>query len=283
MVLGSDLLGPRACARRVTRVGPLVLVALVVPVAVALAAGSPAAGQSDTSAGGTADPQEIYLRDCAVCHGADGHGTNRGPTLVDVGAASVDYWVSTGRMPLVRDPARNPVTRDLQPLPGVQLFETDVVPERHDPAYPPQVIRALVDYVAVLAGGGPPIPDVRPSSAGVPQGGQLFRQQCAACHAWAGDGGALLHREAPSLHNATATQIAEAIRIGPGTMPAFGRAALSVRQLNDVTAYVRYLDRPKDRGGWSIWHLGPVAEGGIVWVLGVGALILAIRWMGETT
>src|SRR5437016_3133621 len=87
-----------------------------------------------------------------------------------------------------------------------------------------------------------------------------YLADCAACHAWAGDGGALLHREAPSLHRAGATQIAEAVRVGPGLMPAFGAAAISDRQLDSVVAYVRYLDHPKDRGGNPLWHLGPVAE-----------------------
>ena len=38
----------------------------------------------------TSDARGVYLRDCAVCHGADGSGTARGPTLIDVGRASAD-------------------------------------------------------------------------------------------------------------------------------------------------------------------------------------------------
>ena len=76
-------------------------------------------------------------------------------------------------------------------------------------------------------------------------------------------------------------QIAEAVRVGPGTMPAFGAAALTDPQLDDVVAYVRYLDRPKDRGGQPLWHLGPVAEGAVAWFVGLGALLVAVRWMGE--
>src|SRR5205085_3371148 len=124
---------------------------------------------------------------------------------------------------------------------------------------------ALVDYVdADLGGGGPDIPRVDVRSGNLAEGGELYQLQCAACHAWAGDGGALLRRAAPSLHDATATQIAEAIRIGPDVMPAFGTAALSHQQLADVVSYVRYLDHPKDRGGQPLWHLGPMAEGGAV-------------------
>src|SRR5260221_2253862 len=41
----------------------------------------------------------VFLADCAVCHGSKGEGTSAGPSLVGVGAAAIDYWVSTGRMP----------------------------------------------------------------------------------------------------------------------------------------------------------------------------------------
>src|SRR5207302_794307 len=113
------------------------------------------------------------------------------------------------------------------------------------------------------------------------RGGELFRLQCAACHAWAGDGGALLHREAPSLHHDTPTQIGDAVRAGPGLMPAFGQAALTDNQLNDLAAYVRYLDHPDDRGGEPLWHLGPMAEGGVAVICGLGIMLLTIRWIGD--
>src|SRR3954454_11504250 len=193
------------------------------------------------------DAMRTYLSDCAVCHGADGHGTSIGPTLAGVGVASIDYELTTGRMPLVQSPARNPNTGVLQPLPAQQLPDPQAKTERHEPAYPPDLIAALDDYVGTLSTGGRAIPAVEPNAGDVPLVGELFRLQCAACHAWAGDGGALLHREAPALHESTDTQIAEAIRIGPQTMPAFGRAALSTRELNDVVAYVRYLRDPEDR------------------------------------
>jgi len=245
----------------------------------------PAHGQTSTPpAGSDHDPAFVYRRDCAVCHGADGHGTNRGPSLAGVGAASVDYWVSTGRMPLVDVAARDPRSRDLRPVPGVQLFDPDAKTHRRAPAYDRATADALVTYVTdLVARGGPPIPRVDRGGASVAQGGSVFRLQCAACHAWAGDGGALLHREAPALHEATATQIAQAVRVGPGAMPAFGTAALTDGQLADLVAYVRYLDHPKDRGGWNIWHLGPVAEGGVAWVIAMSVLVVAVRWMGEST
>ena len=64
-------------------------------------------------------------------------------------------------------------------------------------------------------------------------------------------------------------------------MPAFGQAALTDNQLNDLAAYVRYLDHPDDRGGEPLWHLGPMAEGGVAVICGLGIMLLTIRWIGD--
>jgi ubiquinol-cytochrome c reductase cytochrome c subunit len=161
------------------------------------------------------------------------------------------------------------------------LANPDQEIKRHTPYYPPGTITALEDYIQGLTGpGGPAIPDMSPL-ANRAAGGEVFRLQCAACHAWAGDGGALLHREAPALHDATETQVGEAVRVGPGLMPAFGHAAIDNRQLDQLAAYVRYLAHPEDKGGNPLWHLGPFAEGLVAWAIGMTVLLLTIRWIGE--
>ena len=176
-----------------------------------------------------------------------------------VGSASIDYMVSTGRMPISEPSQRT---------------------ERRAPRYSPDEQRALVEYVAGLSGGGPDIPSVDLSDADVAKGGEHFREQCAACHAWSGAGGALLQREAPGLRAATPTQIAEAIRTGPGSMPVFGTAALDDRALSDTVAFVDSLKQPDDRGGLALGHVGPVSEGAIAIVGALGLLLLAARWIG---
>ena len=223
-------------------------------------------GASGTHSRAAADPpnvREIYLRDCATCHGADARGTDLGPDLRGAGAGLVDYYLSTGRMP---------------------ISSPDAEVRRHDPRYTPEVREALVEYVVTLADGdGPPIPDLDLAAGDVAEGGTLYRLQCAACHAWSGDGGALLNREAPSLHPATPTQIAEAVRGGPGNMPRFGEAALTHDQLQSLVRYVRYLDDPDDRGGNPLWHLGPLVEGAVAVFIGLGVMVLVIRWIGTRT
>jgi len=207
------------------------------------------------------DVRPIYLRDCATCHAADGHGSARGPSILTSGRAGVDFYLTTGRMPLDKP--------------------TDAV-ERHAPRYDPLTIRALVDYVATLPGfSGPDTPDVNLRDASVPQGGVIYRLNCAACHAWSGRGGALLNRESPPLDRATPTQVAQAVRVGPGNMPVFGDAAIDAQGLDNVVAYTEAITHdPKDRGGFPLWHLGPLPEGALAVFVGLGILLVFARLIG---
>ena len=74
----------------------------------AVASGSTEAEATTPSASTTLieEGRELFLEGCSSCHGlnADGafqpDGSVAGPSLIGVGAASVDFQVSTGRMPL---------------------------------------------------------------------------------------------------------------------------------------------------------------------------------------
>ncbi|MCU1503970.1 MAG: cytochrome c class [Ilumatobacteraceae bacterium] len=240
-------------------VGTLVVIgpALALAAGLALALSGPAAAVGSTAP----DSRMVYLRDCASCHAADATGSTNGPSLQGVGAAAVDYQVSTGRMPL--------------PSPRA-------TPRRRTPAYDSATIAALVAYVATIAPGGPEIPQIDTAGADVANGGGLYRAQCAACHQWAGEGGALRFGNAPSLFAATPTQVAEAVRTGPGAMPVFGQAALDDTQLRDVVGYVEVLDHPDDAGGQPLWHLGPLTEGAAA-LVALAGLVVVLRWMGTRT
>ena len=86
---------------------------------------------------------------------------------------------------------------------------------------------------------------------------------------------------APSLHVATPTQVAEALRVGPGNMPVFS-GNLTDDQVRDIAAYVtQSLAQPSDIGGVGMGGLGPVAEGFIALALGIGILMLVSFWVGE--
>ena len=202
--------------------------------------------------------RDLFVTGCSSCHGLDGRGTSRGPDLRDAGAASADFYLSTGRMPLA-DP--------------------DDQPERKPPAYSREEIARLVAYVASL-GDGPAIP-VLPPGGTLAEGNRLYTDNCAACHSSAGAGGALgVSINAPPLWQATDVQIAEAIRIGPGAMPVFGPETLDDGQVASIVRYVSYLRNPDDRGGQPLGHIGPVPEGFVAWIIGLGAMLATAYWIG---
>jgi ubiquinol-cytochrome c reductase cytochrome c subunit len=256
--------------------GPRSQLALPAAVTVAVAAGlllvgrSAGRAQSPTPAATPAITRTgrlLYQQDCAWCHGADGEGTRRGPTLVGVGAASADFMLRTGRMPI-------PVV--------------EPQPRRKEPAYSPEQIAALDELVASM-GQGPAVPVPDPSSGDLGQGQQLYSIHCAACHSSTGFGGALTNGlQAPGLNDASATEIAEAVRIGgaglrTGHMPRFGPDILSDPQLDSLVRYVLYLQHPRDRGGFNLAHVGPIAEGFAAWIGALFVLVLFTRWIGTRT
>ena len=225
--------------------------------------------------------RELYLTGCASCHGAEGSGVRivepadgigdevltdaagdgelRGPSLRESGEAAAFYYLSTGRMP---------------------LGNSDDQPRRKEPAYDAEEIDALVAYVGSL-GDGPPVPDIHLDDADVAEGGVLFRANCQACHSAFGSGGALSYgRAAPSLHSSEPTEVGAAVRVGPGQMPVFGPDAISDEELDDVAAYVELLRTPDNPGGLQIGRNGPVPEGFVVWLFGIGGLLLVVAWIG---
>ena len=248
-------------AARAVRPRPLWLVAAIVAAGALVQLGT--AGHAATTprpaqAGGRG--QTLYQQNCASCHGQQGQGTQRGPTLRGVGAASADFYLSTGRMPITEE-QRNPA--------------------RAKPAFGRSDIDALVAYVASL-GDGPAVPAVDPAAGRLAEGERLYQENCAACHSATGTGGALTSGQvAPSLQPATPVQVAEAIRVGPGAMPRFSPQALNDPQVDSVAAYVDRLRHGGNRGGWDLGRIGPVTEGLVAWVLGLGAVLWVVRRLGK--
>jgi ubiquinol-cytochrome c reductase cytochrome c subunit len=219
--------------------------------------------------GGPQSGAQLYLRDCAWCHARDGTGTDNGPNIVSGagGAAAADFVLSTGRMP-ISDPEHSM-------KPGPTIYSDDE-------------IDGIVAYVRGLEPDGPDVPPIDLAGADLNEGLVLYQENCAACHSTTGIGGALTQGGAdrdtspiaPHLLESTATEVAEATRIGPGTMPVFGEEVFDSEQLESIVAYVMYLQNPDDRGGASIGRIGPVAEGAIGWLVGLGLLLAFSRWIG---
>lgn len=220
--------------------------------------GAPASAQpasQDISRG-----RQLFENSCANCHGPGGTGTSLGPSLTGSGAAAADFMLTTGRMPM-DDPQQQAI--------------------RKPPAFNDEQIRLITAYVSSL-GPGPPIPNVDVRSGNLVQGQQLYSVNCAACHSSAGAGGAVgAGLEAPPLRQATPKQLVEAMRIGPGAMPVFGPDVLSNSEANSIARYLATLRRLPDRGGLGLGRIGPIAEGFVAWLLGMGVLLLVSRWIGE--
>ncbi len=209
-------------------------------------------GQAVTEAGRGAN---LFLTSCAACHGVQGAGTANGPDIRNAGAALADFMLRTGRMPLAD--------------PGAPAI-------RGNPYFSDADRQALVAYVASL-GQGPAIPDVVTSGADIRAGLNLFTSNCAACHGPAGGGGAVGGGfVAPSLTQADATTVGEAVVTGPGPMPRF---SFSPDQLDSLAAYVAYLRDAPHPGGATSPEVGPVTEGFIAGVTLLGLLLVA-RWVG---
>ncbi|GAA2706359.1 c-type cytochrome [Micromonospora olivasterospora] len=203
---------------------------------------------------------QLYLQNCASCHGPRGQGAQRGPSLVGVGAANVDFQLSTGRMP---------ASHEVQQAP------------RRRPVFSAEDIAAIVEHVGTFGGGGPAIPRVAPGN--MPAGREVFAANCAPCHGAAGAGAVLTNGwVAPPLYESTAVQVAEAVRVGPGLMPAFPSQVLSDAQVDDLAAYVRQLRGERlDRGGHPLGRLGPSTEGLVAWLVTLALLVGAVRWLGS--
>ena len=206
--------------------------------------------------------RQIFLKGCSSCHGLNAEGGKVAPSLIGVGAAAVDFQVGTGRMPMA----------DM----GVQAI-------RKKPAYNPDEVAALSAYVASLA-PGPGIPDQQviyyERDGSTAQGGDLFRTNCAMCHNFAGQGGALTRGKfAPTLMKATPTQIYEAMITGPQSMPKFGDKIITPSEKLSIIKWIKAAQNEPSLGGASMGRVGPVTEGLLGWILGLGLLIGIAVWL----
>jgi len=212
--------------------------------------------------------QALFMENCASCHGteADGvpaNGTSGAyPDLVGLGPATITFWIDSGRMP-----AKN--------VAAIQA-------RRGQPALTPAQAVAIAAWVNSLSPSYPDIPTPHLKNANVSDGAALFALNCAACHTIEGDGDALAASTfSPSLRNIPAFQVVEAIRTGPANMPRF-TGNLSDQQVADITKYVTTeIQHPNNPGGFGLGGLGPVAEGFVGLLLGLGLLILVCYWIGD--
>ncbi|MDT4990127.1 MAG: ubiquinol-cytochrome c reductase cytochrome c subunit [Actinoplanes sp.] len=209
----------------------------------------------------------LFDTSCITCHGPNAQGVaDRGPSLIGVGSAAVEFQVGTGRMPMTRQEAQA---------------------EKKRPAFDNAQTQQLGQYIQEL-GGGPQVPsgsltaDLQTNPDALAKGGSLFRLNCTSCHGYGGAGGALSSgKYAPSLHDATAEQIYAAMLTGPQNMPVFGDNQMTPDQKREIVTYVTtQLQQDKDPGGlFNLGRYGPVTEGLAIFLVGITILVFAALWI----
>jgi len=276
----NGLAGRLSRHRRRPLAGLLVLLLGLVLTGSLYAAFAPAqARPAETDAEQVAKGRELFLVSCAFCHGQNGEGIRSaregmivGPPLVGVGAAAVDFQVGTGRMPMSQ--------------PGSQA-------QRKTPVFTEEEIAALAAYVASL-GVGPAIPDESDYSIeglsdeereeAIVRGGQIFLTNCTACHNFEGSGGAMPRGGfAPKIRGVEPKYIYEAMLTGPQAMDNFSNGNISPEGKRDVIAYLESLENQPSYGGFGLGGLGPVSEGLVAWLVGIGACVGFAVWIAAHT
>jgi ubiquinol-cytochrome c reductase cytochrome c subunit len=242
--------------------------------ALALAGGvytafAPGASAEDTRQLSTAaqEGKALFDNSCITCHGRNAEGVEgRGPSLIGVGSASVEFQVGTGRMPMTRQEAQA---------------------EQKPPQFDETQTKQLGQYIQEI-GGGPQIPsgelteDLEQNPEALARGGELFRINCTSCHQYAGAGGALSSGKfAPSLHDATEQEIYAAMLTGPQNMPVFGDNEITPDEKRAIITYVtKQIQEDKAPGGlFNLGGYGPVTEGLAIFLVGITVLVFTALWI----
>jgi ubiquinol-cytochrome c reductase cytochrome c subunit len=243
----------------------------VIVAAVALASWGPdgvlaqeAQPSGDVDLGG-----QLYAQACAQCHASDGRGAvvpgsdREAPALTgrpQVTAAYVDLVMRTGRMPPAADPFNN--------QPREVVF---------DEAQRLAIVAYVVDEFGV-PNNLDEVTELPEGNAGAGQ--NVYATNCAACHGSTGAGGVAGGGAwTPTVNTYDAAAIAEAIRVGPFQMPAFGTDQITDQEVADVSAFLEEV-QGEEGTPLGLVELNPVFASGFVALLAV-AMILSLFWISS--
>jgi ubiquinol-cytochrome c reductase cytochrome c subunit len=251
--------------RRHKAAGPLLLIFALFAIGTTFSVASATVKESQSVFDRSASIEEgkqIFLKGCSSCHGLNAEGGSIAPSLIGVGAASVDFQVGTGRMPMA---------------------DMSTQAMRKPRVYNEEETAALAAYIASLA-PGPAVPGESELNyerdGNTAEGGELFRNNCAMCHNFAGQGGALTQgKYAPTLMGVEPKHIYEAMITGPQSMPVFSDKTITPEEKLSIIKWIKSAEAEPNLGGATMGRIGPVTEGLLAWVLGLGLLIGIAVWL----
>ena len=251
--------------RRHKAAGPLLLIFALLAIGTTFSVASATVKESQSVFDRSASIEEgkqIFLKGCSSCHGLNAEGGSIAPSLIGVGAASVDFQVGTGRMPMA---------------------DMSTQAMRKPRVYNEEETAALAAYIASLA-PGPAVPGESELNyerdGNTAEGGELFRNNCAMCHNFAGQGGALTQgKYAPTVMGVEPKHIYEAMITGPQSMPVFSDKTITPEEKLSIIKWIKSAEAEPNLGGATMGRIGPVTEGLLAWVLGLGLLIGIAVWL----
>ena len=130
------------------------------------------------------------------------------------------------------------------------------------------------------------MPVVNTNDADLEAGNTLFTLNCAACHTITGAGDALADGAyAPRCTRPPPPRSSRPSGSGPGNMPHFSPGnitdteAAGHRRVRDTASS----STPPNPGGLGLGGIGPVGEGFVGLLVGVGVLMLVCFWIGDRT
>ncbi|MGD2156749.1 MAG: c-type cytochrome [Anaerolineales bacterium] len=228
---------------------------------------------------------QVYLENCAVCHGPNGEGR--------VGATLAKDWPSIRPDLVTRNTIANGVESSIMPAwsraNGGPLSDTE--------------IDAVVLFILSWQTGGAPQITPAPTSTSLPeiptvpnvegdpnQGAILYENNCEVCHGSEGEGrvGATLDREWPSFRPDLTIKSTISSGVEGSTMPAWSienGGPLKEAQINDLVAYIMTWSgapeaeiptpTPEVESPFTGW-LGVILTG-IIFVLLIAVILFAQR------
>jgi cytochrome c oxidase cbb3-type subunit 3 len=175
-----------------------------------------------TASPGTSQGRVLFTTNCCACHGADGHGGERGPDLAT--ASEVQRLSDSDLMRIIQHGVSGM---------GMPAFS----------ALAPEKVKTIVDYLRVLQGKGPVVALDLPGDKRAGESLFFGKAQCFTCHMVSGKGGFIASDLSLYGSHETADQIRGVITDPKNKLPAQSNATTVVTRTGDkVTGMVRSND-----------------------------------------